>query len=197
MKKINKNKMMCYIYFLRLLPADLLYHFSGNRGLIDSDFQRMMGEIPYDKVCVGALNYCLIYIKPYRSVFYFRTQKSKILRHLSRWFIRPLDTIEIHGKIGEGFAIYHTYSVIHPYSAGKNLTVGHGVTIGKGRPMPGHPDIVDPVIGDNVHIYTGAIVFGGIHIGNNVEIGAGALVNKDVPDNCTVIGNPMRIIPNY
>ena len=45
-------------------------------------------------------------------------------------------------------------------------------------------------------IYTGAIVIGDISIGNNVSIGAGAVVVKDVPDNFTVVGNPARIINN-
>lgn len=53
-----------------------------------------------------------------------------------------------------------------------------------------------PVIGDNVFIGIGVIVIAGTHVGNNVKIGTGALVNKDVPDNCTVVGNPMRIIYN-
>lgn len=51
-----------------------------------------------------------------------------------------------------------------------------------------------PVIGDNVHIHKGAIVFGGITIGNNVEIGANAVVNKPVPDNAVVAGVPARIL---
>ena len=39
-----------------------------------------------------------------------------------------------------------------------------------------------------------ALVFGGIRIGNNVTVGAGSVVTKDVPDNCVVVGNPARII---
>ena len=39
-----------------------------------------------------------------------------------------------------------------------------------------------------------AVVLGGVHIGNNVKIGAGAVVTKDIPDNCTVVGNPARIV---
>jgi serine O-acetyltransferase len=49
-------------------------------------------------------------------------------------------------------------------------------------------------IGDNVKILTAATIVGGVTIGNNVTIGAGAVVVKDVPDNCLVVGNPMRII---
>ena len=39
-----------------------------------------------------------------------------------------------------------------------------------------------------------SVVFGNIKIGNNVTIGAGSVVTKDIPDNCVVAGNPARII---
>ena len=51
-----------------------------------------------------------------------------------------------------------------------------------------------PTIGNNVFIGAGAVVCGGITIGNNVQIGANAVVMKDVPPNCTVIGNPAIIV---
>ncbi|MDE6861420.1 MAG: serine acetyltransferase [Alistipes sp.] len=51
-----------------------------------------------------------------------------------------------------------------------------------------------PVIGDNVHIHKGAIVFGGITIGNNVAIGANAVVNRPVPDNAVVAGVPAKVL---
>jgi acetyltransferase-like isoleucine patch superfamily enzyme len=38
------------------------------------------------------------------------------------------------------------------------------------------------------------MIIGDINIGNNVVVGAGAVVVKDVPDNCIVAGNPARII---
>ena len=41
---------------------------------------------------------------------------------------------------------------------------------------------------------TGAKVLGNIHIGDNVKIGGNSVVVKDVPDNCTVVGVPGRII---
>jgi serine acetyltransferase len=51
-----------------------------------------------------------------------------------------------------------------------------------------------PVIGDNVYIASNSTVIGNIHIGNNVIIGAGSVVTKDIPDNSIVAGNPARII---
>lgn len=47
-----------------------------------------------------------------------------------------------------------------------------------------------PTIGNNVTVYTNAVVAGDIVIGDNVDIGAGSVVMKDVPSNTVVIGNP-------
>ena len=41
---------------------------------------------------------------------------------------------------------------------------------------------------------TGIEIHPGATIGNNSKVGAGAIVLKDVPDNCTVVGNPGRIV---
>ena len=51
-----------------------------------------------------------------------------------------------------------------------------------------------PTIGNNVSIYTGAIIIGGITIGDNVKIGAGTVVVKDVPSNSVVVGSPAKIL---
>ncbi len=51
-----------------------------------------------------------------------------------------------------------------------------------------------PVIGNDVYIATGAKILGDIKVGNNVIIGANAVVIKDVPDNCVVAGVPAKII---
>lgn len=50
------------------------------------------------------------------------------------------------------------------------------------------------MIGDNVNILPEAKVIGKINIGNNVTIGANAVVNKDVPEKCTVAGVPAYIV---
>lgn len=71
---------------------------------------------------------------------------------------------------------------------GKNATIWQGVTIGQTDADK------FPIIGDNAYIGANAIIIGKVQIGNNVKIGAGAVVTKNVPDNCTVVGNPMRIL---
>ncbi len=87
-----------------------------------------------------------------------------------------------YGGIG---VVIHSDSVI-----GNNCVISQHVTIGGGNSH--YPGV--PVIGENVHISHGAIVFGGITIGNNVEIGANAVVNKPVPDNAIVAGVPAKIL---
>ncbi len=74
---------------------------------------------------------------------------------------------------------------------GRNCNISQGVTIG---PTKRGSRRGSPIIGDNVFIGPGALVIGGIHIGNNVAIGGNAVVNKDIPDNAVVVGNPGVIV---
>lgn len=89
-------------------------------------------------------------------------------------------------KFGYGgiAVVLHARTVI-----GKNCMIGQDVTIGG---KSGWYEV--PVIGDNVHISAGARILGPVRIGNNVIIGANAVVVKDVPDNCIVAGIPAKII---
>lgn len=43
-------------------------------------------------------------------------------------------------------------------------------------------------------IGAGAKIIGNVHVGNNVRIGANAIVVDDIPDNCTVVMNKPRVI---
>ena len=166
------------IFFFRTLVADILYGMSENKDIINGDIIRYLDETPFTMPGKRALNYCLIFNKPFRNIFYYRTREHHFMRAICRLFLKPVMTVEITGGlIGEGFRIDHNYCV----------------TIGKGK-VPNENGLIQPILGDNVDVYPNAVIFGGIRIGNNVKIGAGAVVNKDVPDNCTVVGNPMRII---
>lgn len=77
---------------------------------------------------------------------------------------------------------------ISRYAAvGRDCRIYQNVTIGE-------VDGKAPAIGDGCLIGAGAVLVGGIHIGSHVRIGAGAVVCSDVPDNCTVVSQPPRII---
>lgn len=135
------------------------------------------------------------------AIFFYRISRWLYLHHIP--FLPKLITLLIfliynskvpyQAEIGRGTklgyggvgVIIHSSSVI-----GENCSIGQQVTIGGGNSH--YPGV--PVIGNNVHIHKGAIVFGGITVGDNVEIGANAVVNKPVPSNAIVAGVPARIL---
>ena len=101
-------------------------------------------------------------------------------------------TVPASCTIGKGtkFAYGGIGIVIHARAIiGRNCMIGQNTTIGG---KSGWYEV--PVIGDNVHISAGARILGPVRIGNNVIIGANAVVVKDVPDNCIVAGIPAKII---
>lgn len=51
-----------------------------------------------------------------------------------------------------------------------------------------------PEIGADCQIGAGAVLVGGIRVGNRVKIGAGAVVSRDVPDDCTVVAQQPRVL---
>lgn len=135
------------------------------------------------------------------AMFFYRISRWCYLHHIP--FVPKLITLLIfliynskvpyQAEIGRGTklgyggmgVVIHSKSVI-----GANCSIGQQVTIGGGNSR--YPGV--PVIGNNVHMHKGAIVFGGITVGNNVEIGANAVVNKPVPDNAVVAGVPAKVI---
>lgn len=52
----------------------------------------------------------------------------------------------------------------------------------------------DTYIGKNCVIGINSIIMPGVHIGDEVVVGAGAVVTKDVPSNCIVAGNPAIVL---
>lgn len=100
--------------------------------------------------------------------------------------------IPIGTKIGGGIYLMHFGSVVVNGSAviGENSTIYNGVTIGMAR-LTGNNV---PSIGSNCVMSTGAKVLGNIKIGDNVMIGANAVVTKDVEPESVVVGIPATVI---
>lgn len=87
--------------------------------------------------------------------------------------------------------MFHPFgTIINAKEIGENLSVRNNTTIGNTH----NSQEYRPIIGRDVEIGANSVIIGGIKIGDNVIIGAGTLVNKDVPDNAIVVGNPFRII---
>lgn len=129
-----------------------------------------------------------------RNIVHYRISNNKFFSNLFLFFYKLKEDFEISGEIGEGLKVYHGHgTVINCERIGKKCVIYQGVTIGKSKAKDGKNK---PVIGDNVVIYTNAVVAGGIKIGNNVRIGAGTVVLKDVPDNTVVIGERCKFREN-
>jgi serine O-acetyltransferase len=111
-------------------------------------------------------------------------------------FVRFITGIEIHpgAKIGKGFFVDHGMGVVIGETAliGKNCTLFHGVTLGG---TGNHTGKRHPTIGNNVMIGAHSTLLGPINVGNNVKIGAETvIIMHDIPDNCTVVGAPGKIV---
>jgi serine O-acetyltransferase len=127
----------------------------------------------------------------FRTLFHYRIGfNNGTLRDFLKVFHPPLPNLYIRAiEIGSGLYIQHGFSTtVGAKQIGENCWINQQVTIGhkKGGDAP--------TIGHNVSIGAGSIIIGDIRIGDNSIIGAGSVVVKTVPDNCTVVGNPARIV---
>ena len=97
-------------------------------------------------------------------------------------------------KIGGGLRIDHFGAVVVGPGVviGKRCTLRQGVTIGNRKALDDMP-----VLGDDVNVGAGAKILGAVHIGDNARIGANAVVLSDVPDGCTAVGVPAKILPPH
>jgi serine O-acetyltransferase len=114
---------------------------------------------------------------------------ARFVSHLGRF----LTGIEIHpgATIGRRLFIDHGMGVVIGETAeiGDDVLIYHGVTLGG---LSGQPGKRHPTIGNEVAIGAGAQVLGPITVGHGARIGANAVVTKDVPPNCTVVGIPAK-----
>lgn len=94
-------------------------------------------------------------------------------------------------RIGAGLRLIHPINIlIGPnVEIGENCLIHNDVTLGTGQ-IPGMPKI-----GNNVTIYPGARILGGVVIGDDTMIGANCVVTRDVPSNSIMVAAPSRAIP--
>lgn len=106
-------------------------------------------------------------------------------------FDRYCIDIPFNTHIGGGIYIPHLQGIVVNQFAtiGNNCTVFHHVTIGASDPSKAEA----PHIGDNVFIGAGAIILGDISIGDNAVIGAGSVITHDVQVGEIVVGNNRRL----
>lgn len=130
----------------------------------------------------------------YRIARFFYVIKLKLIAEIIMSLVRFFTGIEIHpgAKIGKCLFIDHGHGVVIGETAviGDYCTLYHGSTLGgTGKEKCKR----HPTLKNNVMVGAGAKILGNITIGDNVKIGANAVVTFDVPDNKTVIGQKARI----
>lgn len=116
-----------------------------------------------------------------------------IIYRLSNEFVMGYE-IPAATKIGKSFFIDHGYGiVINKHTViGDFCRIKHGVTIGC-KTLANGTQGDSPIIGNHVDIGAGAKIIGGITVGHNVTVGAGAIITKDIPS-YSVVYSEMRLI---
>lgn len=134
-------------------------------------------------------------IRHYRVAHWFYNKKLYFIARYISQRARRITGVEIHpaAVIGDGVFIDHGMGVVIGETTviGDNCTIYQGVTLGGTGKDKGKRH---PTIGNNVVIGSGAKVLGPFRVGDNSKIAANAVVLSEVPDNCTVVGVPGRIV---
>ena len=129
-----------------------------------------------------------IVMKIYRISHFLHNHHIKLLPKLfyAMNYVLFSSVIPPQVKIGKGSRIAHGVGiVIHPSAdIGSDCIIYQNVTIAN----------KDVKVGNGVLLGAGSVILGPAKIGNNVKIGANTVVNFDVPDNCTVVGQLGHII---
>ena len=170
---------------------------------IDADLRARFGE-----------NYYLSFGNKVSSFFFPRPWKYQILLRKAEYYCNSKNRIKRHiiGKywkfrayryghkcgysislnvFGPGLVLGHVGTVVVNGAVrfGSNVRIQACVNIGAFSKFDENwKENSTPKFGNNIYIGPGAKIFGDIEIGDNVAIGANAIVSKSIPDHCTVIG---------
>lgn len=167
--------------------------FKGIRADIDAVKQR-------DPAARSALEVLLLYSGVHALIFHrlaHRLFKCKLffLARLVSQLGRFFTGIEIHpgAQIGRGVFIDHGMGVVIGETAivGDNCTIYQGVTLGGTGKDKGKRH---PTLEDNVLVGSGAKVLGPFTVHSGSKIAANAVVLSEIPEDCTVVGIPGRIV---
>ena len=153
-----------------------------------------------DPAARSALEVLLLYpglkaVRSHRRAHWCYEHNLKFLARMISQASRRRTGIEIHpgATIGKRLVIDHGMGLV----IGETAEIGDDCLIFHGVPLGGTGKDVGkrhPTIGNNVLIGTGAKVLGPITIGDNARVAANSVVLKDIPENCTAVGIPARVV---
>ena len=165
-------------------------------GLLD-DARNIQRKDPAARsVLEVILLYPGFHILVYHRIAHWLYQHKRFF--LARWVSqhgRRRTGIEIHpgATIGKCLFIVHGMGIVFGETTeiGDNCTIYHGVTLGGTGKDTGKRH---PTLGNNVLIGAGTKVLGPVYIGDNSRIGAGSVVLRNLPANCTAVGVPAEVV---
>lgn len=167
---------------------------------LEEDLKRFGGRKPglKDTLLHNEVWYIFRYIRHMRYVEYYDGKNKVMFLWHFFWYKRlgfKLHFTIYPGTVGSGFRIYHVGGFTH---VGKNVRIGKNCTMLPGVVFGNKHEAADEgevIVGDNSYFGLDCKIFGSVRIGDNVTVGANAVVTKDIPDNAIVGGVPARIIP--
>lgn len=176
--------------------------------------ERMLNALPYkawldgldtEREACKAILYEFNLLKP--------NERSRIPEILKKLFGKTGNSIWIEPpfhcdygwniEVGENFGANYGLTILDvgKVTIGDNVLIAPNVSIyTAGHPVhpasrnSGYEYGIPITIGNNVWIGGSAVILPGVTIGDNVVIGAGSVVTKDIPDNMIAAGNPCKII---
>lgn len=185
------------------------YHkYASSKAGNDNTLSRMIAEIreDVDAICqrdpaaksrfeVITLYSGLHALLMYRAAHKLNENGHTYFARLISQSAKFLTGIEIHpgATIGRGLFIDHGSGVVIGETTiiGDNCTLYQGVTLGGTGKETGKRH---PTLGNNVMVGAGAKLLGAFTVGDNSKIAAGAVVLGDVPENCTAVGIPAKVV---
>lgn len=105
-----------------------------------------------------------------------------------------------NARVGAGTVVIGPVHMGHGSGTGQHVFISgfnHGYKDGTKNSKYQPLDVKPVIIGDEAHIGANSVVLAGVTIGTRVQVGAGSVVTKDIPDFSIAVGNPCRVIKRY
>ena len=176
--------------------------FKEFKSIVDDDLRRFGYKRPLikDFILKNEVWYIWSYIYHLRCVEYYQNKRGLTRILYLYHFVRykrlgfKLHFTIYPNTIGPGFRIYHIGGFTH---VGRNVRIGSNCTMLPGVVFGNKTEADDDrpvIVGNNCYFGLNAKILGPVTIGDNVTIGANAVVTKDIPDNAVVGGVPAKIL---